>query len=77
MGTIKGRCPVCKIVAALVIIGAVNWGLIGALQYNLVDHLLGEASMIGRIVYGLVGVAGLITLIGCFKECPCKCSKPA
>lgn len=41
------------------IIGAVNWGLIGLLQFDLVAFLFGEMSWISRIVYTLVGLCGL------------------
>ena len=43
----------------LVIIGAVNWGLIGLSDVNLVTLLLGAESMLTRIVYLLVGIAGI------------------
>jgi len=43
----------------LVIIGAINWGLIGIFNFNLVDTLFGEMSTISRIVYILVGISGL------------------
>ncbi len=44
---------------ALVIIGAVNWGLIGFLRFDLVAFLFGEMSWLSRIIYALVGVSGL------------------
>jgi uncharacterized protein len=44
---------------ALVVIGALNWGLVGAFEFNLVDALFGADSMLSRIVYVLVGIAGL------------------
>lgn len=43
----------------LVIIGAINWGLIGLFNFNLVDTLFGDMSIISRIVYTLVGISGL------------------
>lgn len=46
----------------LVIIGAVNWGLIGFLGFDLVKTLFGDMSMISRIVYAIVGIAGLYSL---------------
>lgn len=46
----------------LIIIGAVNWGLIGAFNFNLVAMLFGVNTVLSRIVYGLVGVAGLWAL---------------
>lgn len=46
----------------LIIIGAINWGLIGLLQYNLVDSIFGMQSMISRIIYALVGLAGIYSI---------------
>ena len=46
----------------LVIIGAINWGLIGLFDFNLVSFLFGDMSIISRIVYSLVGIAGLINI---------------
>lgn len=43
----------------LAIIGAVNWGLIGFLDFNLVASIFGGMSWISRIIYGLVGLCGL------------------
>ena len=43
----------------LVIIGAVNWGLIGFFRFDLVAFLFGEMSWLSRIIYGLVGISGL------------------
>lgn len=50
------------IVLTLVVVGAINWGLVGAFDFNLVSAIFGEASAIARIVYVLVGVAGLYAL---------------
>ena len=46
----------------LVIIGAVNWGLIGFFRFDLVAFLFGDMSWLSRIVYGLVGLCGLYLL---------------
>lgn len=43
----------------LVIIGALNWLLVGLFKFNLVDTIFGQLSVLTRIVYVLVGVAGL------------------
>lgn len=45
----------------LTIIGALNWGLVGLFKYNLVDTLFGSynTSLVSRIIYTLVGIAGL------------------
>lgn len=48
-----------KIALALVIIGAINWLLIGLFSFNLVDTIFGTMSIISRIVYILVGISGL------------------
>jgi hypothetical protein len=46
----------------LVIIGAVNWGLVGAANINLVTLILGTIPILVQIVYILVGLAGLYTI---------------
>lgn len=47
----------------LVVIGAVNWGLIGFFQFNLVSFLFGDVTTIlSRIIYALVGIAGLYAI---------------
>ena len=48
-----------KIALVLIIIGAINWGLIALFEFNLVAALFGEMSVWSRIVYGLVGLSGL------------------
>ncbi len=47
------------IALTLVIIGAINWLLVGLFEFNLVDTLFGSLSALTRIIYGIVGVAGL------------------
>lgn len=52
----------------LVIIGALNWLLIGAFQFDLVAAIFGgQGAIISRIIYVLVGIAGLIC-IGLYKK---------
>ena len=43
----------------LMIVGGINWGLIGFFNYNVVSSLLGDASMMTKVVYCLVGVCAL------------------
>lgn len=43
----------------LIIIGAINWGLIGIFNFNLVETIFGGFSVISRIIYILVGISGL------------------
>ena len=47
------------IALTLTIIGAVNWGLIGFFQFDLVAFLFGNMSWLSRIIYALVGISGL------------------
>ena len=48
-----------KLALILIVIGAINWGLIGIFDFNLVDTLFGTMSIISRIIYILVGISGL------------------
>ena len=48
-----------KIALVLIIIGAINWGLIGFFKFDLVAAIFGQMSVISRIVYALVGISGL------------------
>ena len=49
-----------NIALVLIIIGAINWGLVGLFNFNLVDTIFGTMSVISRIIYILVGICGLI-----------------
>ncbi len=66
------NCAVCKIVGFLVAIGALNWGLVGIFQFNLVEKLLGGWPGVVKVVYGLVGIAGVLKLLSLVKCCPCQ-----
>ncbi len=48
------------VVFLLVVVGALNWGLVGLLNLNVVSMLLGTGTTLERLVYVLVGVAGLL-----------------
>lgn len=48
-----------KIALALIIIGAINWGLIGFFKFNLVEFIFGNMTALSRIIYALVGISGL------------------
>lgn len=43
----------------LVVLGAVNWGLVGLLDLNAVSRVLGAGSLLERVIYVLVGLSGL------------------
>jgi len=51
-----------KIALAFTIIGAINWGLIGLLNFNLVSAIFGVDTILSRIIYTIVGIAGLINI---------------
>ena len=50
------------IVLTLVIIGALNWLLVGLFDFNLVSTLFGTMSILSRIIYILVGISGIISI---------------
>ena len=43
----------------IAVIGAINWGLIGFFNFNLVSWLFGSSSWLSKVIYGLVGLCGL------------------
>ncbi|GFZ76967.1 hypothetical protein GCM10010978_18290 [Compostibacillus humi] len=52
---------------ALMVIGAINWGLIAFFQFDLVAGLFGgQDAFLSRVVYGLVGLSGLYYVISLF-----------
>ena len=55
--------PVTTIATILASVGALNWGLIGLFNFNLVSFLFGELSSLTRITYILVGASGLYVLL--------------
>ncbi len=58
-----------KFALVLVIIGALNWGLISLFQFDLVASIFGgQTAIFSRIVYGLVGLAGLYCITLLFNE---------
>ena len=52
----------------LVVVGGLNWGLVGAANMNLVNMLLGSLPMVEKVVYILVGLSALYTVYYLFKE---------
>jgi uncharacterized protein len=62
-----------KLAWVLVVVGAINWGLVGAgmlagKEWNLVSMIFGSMPKIEAVVYLLVGVSALVSIFGC----PCK-----
>lgn len=52
-----------KITLLLLVIGGLNWGLVGLFGFDLVAALFGEMSLLSRIIYALVGVSALWQLV--------------
>ena len=57
-----------KIALVLTIIGALNWGLIGLFDFNLVSTIFGDMTILSRIIYTLVGIAGIINIFLLFED---------
>ncbi len=67
--------PVTAITSILASIGAINWGLVGIFNFNLVTYLLGENTTLTKIVYVLVGISGLYSIIFLSKAISCPAIK--
>ncbi len=68
MGKMCGLHKVCWV---LVLVGALNWGLVGAFNFNLVMAIFGSWPMVERIIYILVGASAICMFFGdkcCMKE---------
>lgn len=50
-----------KTALVLSIIGCINWGLVGIFNYNLVEFLFGNGTVLTRVIYVIVAIAGIIT----------------
>lgn len=57
-----------KTALSLTIIGAINWGLVGIFDFDLVAAIFGAGSVFSRIIYTLVGIAGIINVILLFVD---------
>jgi uncharacterized protein len=80
----KGGCTVRWVVKILLIVGGLNWGLVGlgmlmgaGSDWNVVAMLLGAWPAVEAIVYVLVGAAAIVKIVGCCckkcKECKTAC----
>jgi len=66
------ECGLTKIILyILILVGALNWGLVGAFRFDLVAYLLGDMTIASRIIYIIIGFAAIIKslyLIQCCKK---------
>ena len=66
------------LLCSLVLIGALNWGLVGVFKFDLVAFLFGEMTVISRAIYTLVGVSAILSALcywifgGCDNQ-TCDC----
>lgn len=61
---------------ALVITGAIVWGIVGFFGYNVVSAMFGDMSVLSRIIYSLVGIGGIFHLATArYDECYCDCTE--
>ncbi len=51
-----------NIILALIILGAINWGLIGIFQFDLVANIFGSMSVFSRVIYSIIGISGLYAI---------------
>lgn len=81
----KCGCTISLIVKILLIVGGLNWGLVGvgmlmSADWNVVNMLLGAWPVAEAIVYVIVGVAAISSIFGCrcakCKECQAACAAP-
>ena len=56
------------IALVLVIVGGLNWGLVGLAKFDLVAAIFGEMSIVSRVVYGLVGIAAAYMIYSATKK---------
>jgi uncharacterized membrane protein YuzA (DUF378 family) len=73
-----GKCGAAKIAWILVLVGGLNWGLVGVgmligTPLNLVSMLLGSMPVVEAVVYLVVGISTIVSIFGC----PCKNCKDA
>lgn len=57
-----------KVALVFTIIGALNWGLVGLFDFNLVSSIFGDENVLTRIIYILVGIAGIINIGLLFED---------
>ncbi len=51
-----------KICLGLTIVGALNWGLVGLFNFNLVEAIFGVDALLTKVIYSFVGLAGIINI---------------
>lgn len=57
-----------KLCLALIIVGGINWGLVGILNFDLVAFIFGSGSLFARIIYTIIGVAAVCSIPALFSS---------
>lgn len=65
----ESRKMVHMVAFLLMVVGGLNWGLVGLFNYNLVNMLLGSMPMVEKVVYILVGASSLYVMLTHKAEC--------
>lgn len=51
-----------KVALVIGVVGCINWGLVGILNFNLVEFLFGDGTILTRVVYTIVAISGILSL---------------
>lgn len=57
-----------KVCLVFTLIGALNWGLVGIFEFNLVTAIFGDGSVASRIVYAIVGICAVVNIMLLFMD---------
>jgi uncharacterized protein len=68
--------PIGWIAFILVVVGGLNWGLVGIFNFNLISAIFGDMSALARIIYILVGLSALLTLVKPFSKGKVEAAAP-
>ena len=69
-------CILCRVFGIIAIIGLLNLGIEGVIRVNYLERFLGEATVITRVIYVVMGLVGLMSLVKYFgMSCPGCCKK--
>ncbi len=52
----------------LVLVGAINWGLVGMMDFDLVALLFGEMTVLSRIIYSIIGISAILLLLTTYRD---------
>ena len=74
---IKALCVIHKVAWVLLIVGGLNWGLVGLFGFDLVTYLFGSWMWVTRLIYILVGMSAVLMLAAgnCCMTCEAKAGK--